>query len=168
MQRHIFSLNKTFSQQHKKWLRLKCSRMSLCYLQFSLSLGNTQIEFIVTPVKKEMAVSKVTISNAAWKSLHGKAIYRVNKLKESDIQDTWMYHPKTKMITVSKIYMGWEILLKTYTSRGHPMREHNVFFSELEWRELMKNLPAINARISEIELQRRQNTNKKTHMSMVQ
>ena len=26
--------------------------------------GNTQIEFIVTPVKKEMAVNKVTISNA--------------------------------------------------------------------------------------------------------
>ena len=64
--------------------------------------------------------------------------------------------------------MGWEILLETYTSMGHPMREHNVFFSELEWRELMKNLPAINARISEIQLQRRQNTNKKTHMSMVQ
>ena len=107
--------------------------------------GNTQIEFIVTPVKKEMAVSKVTISNAAWKSLHGKAIDRVNELIESDTEDTWMYYPKTKMITVSKKYMGWEILLETYTSRGHPMREHNVFFSELEWRELMKNLPAINA-----------------------
>ena len=115
-----------------------------------------------------MAVCKVTISNAAWKSLYSKAIDRVNKLIESDIEDTWMYHPKTKKITVSKKYMGWDILLESYTSRSHPMREHNVFFSELEWRDLMKNLPAINARISKIELQRRKNTNKKTHMSMVQ
>ena len=62
------------------------------------------------------------------------------------------------MITVSKKYMGWEILLETYTSQGHPMREHNIYFSELEWAELIKNLNAINARICEIELQRKQNT----------
>ena len=64
--------------------------------------------------------------------------------------------------------MGWEILLETYTSRGHPMREYNIYFSELEWAELMKNLTAINARIREIELQRKQNTNRKIHMSMEQ
>ena len=130
--------------------------------------ANTQTEFIVTPVKKQMGIPKVTISRAAWKSLHDFAIKRANELMESDIEDTWMYHPKTKMITVSKKYMGWEILLETYTSRGHPMREHNIYFSELEWTELMKNLTAINARICEIELQRKQNTNKKTHMSIIQ
>ena len=101
--------------------------------------ANTQIEFIVTPVKKQIGISKMTISRAAWKSLHDFAIKRANELMESDIEDTWMYHPKTKMITVSKKYMRWEILLETYTSRGHPMREHNIYFSELEWAELMKN-----------------------------
>ena len=30
------------------------------------------------------------------------------------------------------------------------MREHNIYFSELEWAKLMKNLTAINARICEI------------------
>ena len=128
--------------------------------------ANTQIEFIVTAVKKQMRISKVTINRAAWRSLHDFAIKRANELMESNIEDTWMYHPKTKMITVSKKYMGWEILPETYTSRGHPRREHNIYFSELEWAELMKNLIAINARICEIELRRKQNTNKKTHMSI--
>ena len=129
--------------------------------------ANTQIESIVTPVKKQVGISKVTISRAAWNSLHDFAIKRANELMGSDIEDTWMYHPKTKMITVSKKYMGWEILLETYTSRGNPLREHNINFSELEWAELMKNLTAINARICEIELQRKQNINK-THMSTIQ
>ena len=94
--------------------------------------AKTQIEFNVTLVKKQMGISKVTISRAAWKSLHDFAIKRANELMESDTKDTWMYHPKTKMITVSEIYMGWEILLEIYTSRRHPVREHNIYFSELE------------------------------------
>ena len=72
--------------------------------------ANTQIEYIVTPVKKQMGISKVTISRATWKFLHDFAIKRANELMESEREDTWMYHPKTKMITVSKKYMGWEIL----------------------------------------------------------
>ena len=69
--------------------------------------ANTQIEFIVTPVKKQMGISKVTISRAAWKFLHDFVIKRANELMESDIEDTWMYHPKTKMITVIKKYIGY-------------------------------------------------------------
>ena len=94
-------------------------------------VANTQIEFIVTPVKKQMGISKVTIRRAAWKSLHDFAIKRTNKLMESDIEDTWIYHPKTKMITVSKKYMGWEILLETCTSRGYPIE--SITSTSVSW-----------------------------------
>ena len=115
-------------------------------------LDNTQVEFTVTPANEKMPKTKMTISNAAWVSLSDKGIPKILELMDSDMEDSWVYHSKTKMITLSKKFMGWEILFQTCTSRGHPMREHNVYISESEWDELLKYLPLINGKISEIQL----------------
>ena len=128
-------------------------------------LDNTQVEFTVTPANEKMPKTKVTISNAAWVSLSDEGIPKILKLMDNDMEDSWVYHPKTKMITLSKKFMGWEILLQTCTKRGHAMREHNIYISESEWDELLKHLPLINGKMSEIQLSR-QNAPKKTKMTV--
>ena len=52
-------------------------------------------------------------------ALSDKGIPKILELMDNDMEDSWVYHPKTKMITLSKKFMGWEILLQTCTSRGH-------------------------------------------------
>ena len=61
-------------------------------------LDNTQVEFTVTPANEKMPKTKVTISNAAWVSLSDKGISKILELMDNDMGDSWVYHPKTKMM----------------------------------------------------------------------
>ena len=114
-----------------------------------------QIEFTITPENEQMQKTVVNFSGPAWMSFCSKARGRINRCVEEDEEDNFLFHPNTKFAGVSKKYQYPQIFFQTYTKRGHVMKDHNLFLTLDEWKQLDGQVEEINKKLEEVHIKKK-------------
>lgn len=126
---------------------------------------NGQIEFTITPSKHFMPRTFVYLSGPAWVSLSSNGRKKINELLSAGAEDTWMYHPNTKYITVTTTS---QVFVLTYNRKGNIMKEHSVYLTPEEWGNLDLKVPDINKQLDAVIQMRQKSTNPLNKYMMTQ
>lgn len=98
---------------------------------------NGQVQFITTPEKEVIKPTVVVMSGRAWANFMEKGIRKVHECMNGQREDEWMYHPRTKVLSVTMNNNGdWSVAFQTYTLKGALMKDLTFVLDEKEWEEL--------------------------------
>lgn len=98
-----------------------------------------QVQFVITPLQDFMECKTVELSHLAFESLLSDAnvvkvaVSQKKQKAEDATGEHFLYHPKSKFMYVTR----FSVALKTFSSRGADLTEHQLYMSYSEWEELL-------------------------------
>ena len=113
---------------------------------------NGQVQFMTTPEKEVIKPSVVVLSGRAWANFMEKGIRKVSECICQQREDEWMYHPRTKVLSVTANNSGdWSVAFQTYTLKGALMKDLTFVLDEKEWEELDKKADKITEELDAVK-----------------
>lgn len=124
---------------------------------------SAQVQFTVTPTQDFMEKTCVCLSSTAWVSFCNSARSKVHNLIQSNGQETWMYHPNSKFVTVKP---SGQVFFETFNRKGKVMKDHSVYLSAEEWSNLDDNIDNVNKLLDEVWSTKNKSRSCKSMMTM--
>lgn len=128
--------------------KLEEKRISLSKCTSVCVTDNAQIEFTITPIKEDfMGKTFVYLTCPAWVSFCNSARKKICRLLKENGEDSWMYHPNSKYVSVNK---KGQVSFQTMNRKSRLMKEHSVFLSAGEWVKLDESIEEINSMLDAV------------------